>query len=1030
MKSLFFSLSRNKTLLVLIYFLLTAGMEASAQYFGRNKIGYQNFDFEVVESPNFKIYHYFENDSAVKHLAVQSEKWYKLHQEILEDTIRFKNPIIFYRNHADFQQTTAISGAIGVGTGGVTEGLKNRIVMPVFESNAQTDHVLGHEMVHAFQYNLLRDSEDPSLSLTNIRNLPLWMVEGMAEYLSIGRVDAHTAMWMRDAYLSDDIPSIKDLNTNPRYFPYRYGQAFWAFVGGVWGDEKIKPLYIQTARLGLDAAVDSVFGFNTETLSNMWKSSMKSFYIELLEDTVDLKPGRKLISEENGGKMNISPAISPDGKYVMFLSEINLFTIDLFLADARTGEIIEKVSTTSRNSHIDALSYVESAGAWAPDSRRFAFVTFSKGRNKLIVVDGTNGKTLEEYFIPGVPAFSNPSWSPDGEGVVVTGLVEGSSDLYYFDLQDKEVIQLTKDAFSDLQPSWSPDGRYIVFATDRLSFMANGPYIENSFNLAILDTETDEIENLEVFVGANNLNPQFTPDGESVLFLSNRDGYRNMYRYYLETGELVQLTKLLTGISGITEYSPAISIARETQDVVYSYFRRDNYTIYRADLSEFDTVAVEPFAIDFTAATLPPYEPQKEQLISPNLLNAAAFAVLPPDSLKKVPYRPDFKLDYIGNSGIGVATSRFGTGIAGGVSAIFSDILGNNQLYGTLAVNGEVYDFGGQFAYLNQKRRINWGGSISHIPYRRGQISFVEDQIDYRDTTLQVDNLRYDILRVFEEKLSLFSFLPLSTTRRFEFGGALSWYSYRIDRFHNYYYSGIKVREDREKLDAPEGYNLQQLEFAYVGDNSFFGIASPYLGHRFRFGAESYFGTFEFFSVLADYRRYIFLKPYSIAFRIFHNARYGEDAETNRLFPLFLGYPTLIHGYDNVNLGSSRDIYGNTFSINELSGSRILVSNIEFRVPFTGPRQLSLIKSNLLFTELNFFFDGGMAWDSNSTIFKINAEDVNAKDERQVAPIFSAGLGIRVNVFGQLIIEPYYAFPFQRKDISGGTFGLVFSPGW
>jgi hypothetical protein len=69
-------------------------------------------------------------------------------------------------------------------------------------------------------------------------NLPLWMVEGLAEYLSIGRIDAHTSLWMRDAVLNDDLPRIKDLD-NFKYFPYRWGQSFWAYVTGVYGDEVI-----------------------------------------------------------------------------------------------------------------------------------------------------------------------------------------------------------------------------------------------------------------------------------------------------------------------------------------------------------------------------------------------------------------------------------------------------------------------------------------------------------------------------------------------------------------------------------------------------------------------------------------------------------------------------------------------------------------------------------------------------------------------------------------------------------------------
>ena len=61
------------------------------------------------------------------------------------------------------------------------------------------------------------------------------MMEGMAEYLSIGKKDAYTAMWMRDAYLNHDIPSVRDLTESNKYFPYRYGEAFYSFIGSTYG---------------------------------------------------------------------------------------------------------------------------------------------------------------------------------------------------------------------------------------------------------------------------------------------------------------------------------------------------------------------------------------------------------------------------------------------------------------------------------------------------------------------------------------------------------------------------------------------------------------------------------------------------------------------------------------------------------------------------------------------------------------------------------------------------------------------------
>ena len=192
--------------------------DLEAQYFGRNKPRYRSFEFKVKETPHFDLYYYSQNEEVVNWFSQESELWYDLHSSLLNHDIPFKNPMIVYNNHAEFQQTNAISGGIGVGTGGVTEGLKNRVVMPLTYSNQQTHQVLGHELVHAFQFNMILGGD--STNMQSLSNLPLWTIEGMAEYMSIGRVDPFTAMWMRNAILNDDVPSIQKM-ANTHYFPER-----------------------------------------------------------------------------------------------------------------------------------------------------------------------------------------------------------------------------------------------------------------------------------------------------------------------------------------------------------------------------------------------------------------------------------------------------------------------------------------------------------------------------------------------------------------------------------------------------------------------------------------------------------------------------------------------------------------------------------------------------------------------------------------------------------------------------------------
>jgi Tol biopolymer transport system component len=1039
-------MNRNSTLirkpLLILLFILVSVFSAQAQYFGQNKVRYKNEDFKVLHTPHFEIYYYIKNEKLLKNFAQDAETWYKMHQEVFRDTFLTKNPIILYNNHPDFQQTTALNGEVGIGTGGVTEALKNRVIMPVMDIRSQTRHVLGHELVHAFQYHLLLEKD--SISLENVGNTPLWMVEGMAEYLSVGKKDAFTSMWMRDALLNRDIPSLKDLTNSNKYFPYRYGQAFWTFVGSLYGDTTIVPLFKATARYGYENGIKYTFGYDDKTLSGLWKNSIEQHYRPLLKaDSSQIKiSGTKIIDNKNAGNMNVAPAISPDGKYLAFLSEKDLFGIDLFLADAKTGKILRKLSSQVANSHIDDYNFIESAGAWSPDSKQFAFSIFSKGKNQMLVIDVANGATLFQTDMGKVEQFGNLTWSPDGKEIAFSGMVEGQSDIFSYNMSTKEVAQLTNDDFSDYAPSFSPDGKKIVFSSDRAAIAGGNINAVNPINLTVYDISTKSLTNIPVFPGANNLNAQFSGDSKRIFFLSNRDGFRNLYEYTLSDNTVKQLTDYFTGISGITEFSPAITVSRN-DDIVYSYYRYQRYTLYNSPLSNFKAKPVSAQDVNFDAAILPPMENVGVNIVNSNLGNFDRFEKITTDSMKVVPYRAKFRLDYLANSGVGVSASRFGAGVQGGIIGMFSDILGRNQIIANLSINGEIYDFGGLIGYINQKNRINWGVGISHIPYVTGFRSIgVYNPSAGADP---IDTVSTNVLRTFEDKLELFGSYPFNKVHRFEAGVAGSYYSYRLDRFNNYYQSGTYpygyLGSDRQKVSNAQATNtlgiplepfaIFQTNASFIGDNSIFGVTAPLDGFRYRIGVEKYFGDFSFTAVTADIRKYFRVKPVTFAVRAYNYMRLGRDGEN--LYPLYAGYSYLIRGYEANSFYNSKIANTGNFDINQLSGSKLAVFNFEVRLPFTGPKKLAQIPSKFLFTDLNLFFDAGLAWTEDSKVsFKGEPNGVLLPDgtPAERVPAISAGVSLRVNVFGYFVIEPYYAIPFTRSDVKVGVFGLTFAPGW
>jgi len=1026
-------LARRWPLVGLVLAVVAVGSPADAQYFGRNKVQYERFDFRIMKTDHLEHYFYPAESLATADMARAGERWYSRLSDIFRHQFDRKS-VVWYADHPDFQQTNVIGGEIEEGTGGVTEGLRTRVVMPHTGSYWDTHHVLGHELVHVFQYNI---AESGPGGLNRLSVLPLWLVEGMAEYLSLGRNDPLTAMWLRDAALRDKLPTIKQLTTDPRFFPYRYGQALWAYVAGRYGDRAVVDVYRASLRVGWDQALIRVLGVNQDSLSKDWIASIKSTYMPLLADrTKPQDAGDPVLKQrKGGGDYNLAPTVSPDGKYVAFFSRRGLFTIDLYVADAATGRIVKKLVGPTSDSHFDAISFISSSGDWSPDARKFAFIAFAQGNHEVAVLDVRSGKIERRIKLPGIGAVNNVAWSPDGRTLALSGMHGGISDLFLLDLASGQMRALTNDRNADIHPAWSPDGRTIAFATDR------GPrtnFQALSFapvQLATIDVASGQITLLAPFGNAKQINPQYAPDGQSLFFVSDQDGFSDIYRLTLATNQVARVTRVATGVSGITHTSPAITVARGNGRLLFSVFDEQGWGVYGLDASRTVGEPVTPAAVA-TGGILPPGDTPGRAIVSTYLADAQT-GLSPANDTEITGYRPSFSLDAIGQPSIGVsAGGPFGTGVAGGVSFLFGDQLGDQQIFSVVQANGTVQDIGGQVVYLNSKRRLNWGVGAEHTPYLTGYLGFA----DRPDGTIQWDTY---LERIFVDQGSLFAQYPFSNTRRLEFGASATrlGFSTQIDRIITDPSGQIILGRVLKDTVAREPLYYSQGTLAYVADNSFSAFTGPVAGRRYRLEVSPTVGTVTMNTLLADYRKYFFARPITFAFRGLHYGRYGKDAENLQLLsPLYLGEETIMRGYGWGSIDASECPAGtgqiNCPVIARLLGSRLATASAELRIPFFGTPEFGLINFPYLPLEVAPFFDAGVMWTGDQrprfSSASSDAVVVNCNPNTPCAvrtPVYSTGVSFRMNVLGYMIFEAYVAHPFQRPQ-KNWVWGFQLAPGW
>ncbi|MDE0083660.1 MAG: peptidase S9 [Gammaproteobacteria bacterium] len=1020
-------------------FLLVASLcvpsGASAQYFGRNKVQYESLDFHVLPTPHYEIHFYPEAAVAVEDGARMAERWYERIARIFQHDIREPRPLVLYADHPDFQQTNILSGTVGEGTGGVTEGLQDRIIMPLGSSYGDTHHVLGHEIVHSFQFDLASGSQ--GAGLRGLMQLPLWFIEGMAEYISVGRESPLTAMWMRDALLHGAFPTLDDLGTNPRrYFPYRFGHAFWAYVGGEYGDPAVTLMMRTAARSQWRPAVASVLRIDPDTLSAAWREAMETRYSPLMEGrTPPEEAGTLLLSPATGaGTQNLAPSLSPDGRYVAYLSEQDLFTIELYLADARTGEVLRSITSSTRDAHYDAMRFLDSSGAWAPDGSAVAVVVYSEGRNEIQLYDPQDGSRDRVIRVPAtIGEIRNPAFSPDGTRIVFSGQAGGVTDLFMIDVQGGEPVRLTDDRYAQLQPTFSPDGTRLAFVTDlgpgtdfeRLTF---GPMV-----IAFMDLETGEIERITPLGETAHWNPQFTPDGAGLYFLADQDGFRDIYRVGLDTGQVWQVTRIVTGVSGITEATPALSVATETGTVAFTVFDDAEYHVYAltAVESEGSLVGVSRTAGE-SGAQLAPSPGGAANLVSPLLGNSDAGLVAEGtySAENAAPFDGGLRLVALGQPVVGVGNDIFGTYLGGSVSALFSDILGDRNLYAAAQAQGELKDVGGQVFYQNIGSRWNWGLGIGHIPIRYGFYQYVEPTVSGASYAVELTDYR-----IFVSSAEGQVAYPFSANRRVEFAAGVRRYGFDIESdIYSYNLFNQPIAFDRTSRPAGDPLNLAEASIAFVEDNSFSGFTSPIRGFRTRIEVGQTTGTEDFTTVLGDVRRYYSpLQELTFAIRAMHFGRYGTDPSTSVVLgDLFIGNEYFIRGYSYGSFSvqeCTRTGAATCAEIDRLLGQRLGVMNLEVRVPLLGTERFGLFDFPYLPTELVGFLDGGLAWNEGFPGFEGGPSLVwdNATVDR--VPVFSAGVSARMSLFGALVLEVYYAKPFQRPG-KGMHWGVNFVPGW
>ncbi len=569
--------------IVLVALLCAHGASADTA-FGRNKVQYRSFDWRIIHTEHFDVYFYEGGEDIADAASQIIEDANADFEVLLGHELTAIIPIILYNSHNEFQQTNVSLSHVEETVGGFTELFKNRVVIPFTGSYDDLRHVLYHELTHVFMFDIVYGGLVESVIRQAYTNpVPLWFVEGLAEYTSMGW-DPEAEMILRDLTVSDLVVPLEYLYGG--YLVYKGGQSVLNFIAERYGREKIAEIVKAIAKThNLDAALRETIGLMTPELSEEWHEWLQEKYWPEVTERDDGDRLATFVTDhrEDDSYFNFGPAISPDGKKVVFVSDRNR-TANVFVSSTLDGRTLHHVVSGEVTDEFEALHILRTGFAWSPDASQICFATKAGRSDALHFADAESGDIVasHRYDLDGI---FTPSWSPDGRSIVFVGLKNGASDLYLTDVDGAEPRQLTDDFFDERDPEWSPDGSKVAFSSDRDSPPEMG--FRRDYDIYSMDIETLEVTRLVATPGRDG-SPAWAHHGELMAYGSDMHGSPAIYMADLETGLSVLATDLLGG-------AKAPSWAREADWAAFQLYSEGGWDIavVKNPLSRFEEVIDE-----------------------------------------------------------------------------------------------------------------------------------------------------------------------------------------------------------------------------------------------------------------------------------------------------------------------------------------------------------------------------------------------------------------------------------------------------
>ena len=425
---------------------------------------------------------------------------------------------------------------------------------------------MTHALVHAIQRDILfHDPFSIGVTLLGPGRIPLWIWEGMADYIA-GGFDAGSDSAMRYRIANGRYLPIGRLDTADPSTIGDEALALFSYLERRHGKNILAGIFRDLRDgTGVEGALQAATGMTIRQLDEDLLKFHKARYAGTREPA-----GRELRAARGSrGTQCVNPAISPGGKKIAYI-KIGVIDAWIVISDIGPGEAKKKYFTLPRSydpEQSNGTRGLDNTISWSGDNGSVAFACRYRGSEAIRLMDAASGTLIDTIRLP-FQSIRHPYLSLDGRYVAFSAVAGGSCDIYVYDIRLKKIIRITDDDFIELNPVMSPDGRFVVYSSNRNDA---GDWLHGTFRIYRHEVATGAHA---VLVGGpgSSISADLLRDGNKLLFLSDRSGAWSAWVYDIQTGA-TSLAADLPADAGSPRWIP------DGSGVVYASLHEYGYAI-------------------------------------------------------------------------------------------------------------------------------------------------------------------------------------------------------------------------------------------------------------------------------------------------------------------------------------------------------------------------------------------------------------------------------------------------------------------